>query len=193
MNLLKRAAFLRNLSGNLSPTAANLNKMTEVLAQDEELPHFTGVGSGAENRGTIWSLTGTIANRSTNSTSGFTDIGSYTLDMGSTYGNIDQTQPVYHPGNSNLVRLYRATNGYLEMKLGFIWSGNPANFITNFGTGGYIKYINRTRGITLTQNFLTETVGTASGTVRYTKVGNLTQTNEAVGDVVRLEFYFTGG
>lgn len=189
MNLLKRAAFLRNLSGNISPVVGSLNKMTEILAQDEELPHYTGVSNG----GAIWSLTGTIAARSTNSTSGFTDIGSFTLDMGSTYGNIDQAQPVFHPSSSTLVRLYRATNGYLEMKLGFIWAGQPANFITNFGTGGYIKYINRTRGIALTQNFLTETVGTASGTVRYTKVGNLVQTNEVVGDVVRLEFYYTGG
>lgn len=193
MNLLKRAAFLRNLSGNLSPTAANLSKTNEVLAQDEELPHFTGVASGGASGGAIWSLTGTIAARSTNSTTGFTDIGSLNLDMGSTYGNIDQAQPVFHPSSSTLVRLYRSTNGYLEMKLGFIWTGQPANFITNFGTGGYIKYINRTRGIALTQNFLTETVGTASGTVRYTKVGNLVQTNEVVGDVVRLEFYYTGG
>ena len=185
MNLLKRAAFLRNLSGNLSPTAANLNKIDEILAQEEEFPHFSG--------GSIWSLTGTISARNTNSTSGFTDIGSYTLDMGSTYGNIDQAHPVHHPSSSTLVRLHRSTNGYLEMKLGFIWTGQPANFITNFGTGGYIKYINRTRGINLTQNFLTETVGTAPNTIRYTKVGNLTQNTETVGDVVRLEYYFTGG
>ena len=104
MNLLKRAAFLRNLSGNLSPTAANLSKTNEILAQDEELPHYTGVASG----GAIWSLTGTIAARSTNSTTGFTDIGSFTLDMGNTYGTIDQTQPVFHPSSSTLVRRFRS-------------------------------------------------------------------------------------
>lgn len=189
MNLLKRAAFLRNLSGSLSPVVGSLNKITEILAQNEELPHFTGV---SEN-GAIWTLTGTISSINTNATTGFTDIGSYVLDMGTSNGTVDQTQPVYHPTQSNQVRLYRATNGYLEMRLGFIWTGNAAGFLSYFGTGGYIRYINRTRGISLTQNFLTETVGAAAGTIRYTKVGNLTQTTEVVGDVVRLEYFILGG
>lgn len=189
MNLLKRAAFLRNLSGSPSPVDGSLNKMTEILAQDEELPHYTGVSSS----GAIWSLTGTIAGRNTNSTSGYTDIGNFVLDMGTSNGTVDQTQPVYHPSSSTQVRLYRATNGYLEMKLGFIWTGNASGFLSYFGTGGYIRYINRTRGISLTQNFLTETVGAAANTIRYTKVGNLTQTTEVVGDVVRLEYFFLGG
>lgn len=195
MNLIRRAAFLKNLSGSTAPLAADTAKLSEVLVQAEALPHFdkgaTDVVSGFTNP--IFTLTGTIAARSTNSTTGFTDIGSYQLDMGSSYGVLDQSQPVFHPGNANLARLYRATNGYLEIKLGFIYSGNPANFLTIYGTGGFVRYINRTRGIALTQLFLTETVGTAPGTVRFTKSGNLTQDGEAVGDVVRLEFYYAGG
>jgi len=196
MNPIRRAAFLKNLSGGMSPLAADIAKLSEVLVQDEALPHFdkgaTDVAAGFTSN-PIFTLTGTIAARSTNSTTGYTDIGSYQLDMGTSFGVLDQSQPVFHPSSTTQARLYRATNGYLEVKLGFIYSGNPANFLTIYGTGGFVRYINRTRGTALTQLFLTETVGVAAGTVRFTKSGNLTQTGEAVGDVVRLEFYYFGG
>jgi hypothetical protein len=196
MNLIRRASFLKNLSGGMSPTATDTAKLSDILVQDEALAHFdkgaTGVLVEFPSNPTF-TITGTIAARDTNATTGYTDIGSYQLDMGTSFGVFDQSQPVFHPGNANLARLYRATNGYLEIKLGFIYSGNPANFLTIYGTGGFVRYINRTRGIALTQLFLTETVGVAAGTIRFTKVGNLTQTGEAVGDVVRLEFYYFGG
>lgn len=196
MNLIRRASFLKNLSGGMSPLAADTAKLSDILVQAEALAHFdkgtTGVLVEFTSNPTF-TLTGTIAARDTNSTTGYTDIGSYQLDMGNSSGVIDQTQPVFHPTLSTQARLYRATNGYLEIKVGTNYIGNPSRYLSDFGTGGFVRYVNRTRGIALTQPFLTETVGTAANTIRFTKVGNLTQTGEAVGDVVRLEFYYFGG
>ena len=196
MNLIRRAAMLKNMVGALSPTAADAVLVANTLAQAQARVETSGppLTDPGFNSGAFFVMNTTIAARDTNATTGYTDLGSIVLDVGSSYGYISQTTPLFHPTTqATLGRLYRATaGGFIEINLGFFYSGGASTWIPNNGTGSFVRVTNLSRNIQNT--FLLESVGVlGTPTLRFTMSGNLGQQGEVAGDPVRLEFFLSGG